>query len=86
VPALGLLAGPAQAAAPASITKAPVRTVDTPRGEIGYRSVGNGPPLVARVSPNARLKVYAAAAHGFFVQHRRDFLDRVQRFLGKPRR
>ena len=44
--ALGLLAGPAQAAAPPSITKAPVRTVDTPRGEIGYRSVGNGPPLV----------------------------------------
>ena len=44
--ALGLLAGPAQAGAPPSITQAPVRTVDTPRGEIAYRSVGNGPPLM----------------------------------------
>ena len=41
---------------------------------------------LARVIPNARLKVYADAAHGFFIQHRRDFLRRVQRFLGKPRR
>ena len=41
---------------------------------------------LARVIPNARLKVYADAAHGFFIQHRRDFVRRVQRFLGKPRR
>ena len=41
---------------------------------------------LARVLPNARLKVYADAAHGFFFQHRRDFLRRVQRFLDKPRR
>jgi pimeloyl-ACP methyl ester carboxylesterase len=41
---------------------------------------------LARVIPNARLKVYADAAHGFFIQHRRDFLRRVQRFLGTPRR
>jgi pimeloyl-ACP methyl ester carboxylesterase len=41
---------------------------------------------LARVIPNARLKIYADAAHGFFIQHRRDFLRRVQRFLGKPRR
>jgi pimeloyl-ACP methyl ester carboxylesterase len=41
---------------------------------------------LARVIPNARLRIYADAAHGFFIQHRRDFLRRVQRFLGKPRR
>lgn len=41
---------------------------------------------LARVLPNARLKVYADAAHGFFIQHRRDFARRVQRFLGVPRR
>jgi pimeloyl-ACP methyl ester carboxylesterase len=41
---------------------------------------------LARVLPNARLKVYADAAHGFFIQHRRDFLRRVQRFLRTPRR
>ena len=41
---------------------------------------------LARVIPNARLKVYADAAHGFFIQHRRDFLRRVLRFLGNARR
>jgi pimeloyl-ACP methyl ester carboxylesterase len=41
---------------------------------------------LARVLPNARLKIYAGAAHGFFFQHRRDFVPRIQRFLGKPRR
>jgi pimeloyl-ACP methyl ester carboxylesterase len=40
---------------------------------------------LARVLPNARLKVYADAAHAFFFQHRRDFVRRVQRFLAKPR-
>ena len=43
---LGALAVPARAAAPKSITEAPVRTADTAHGEIGYRSVGKGPPLV----------------------------------------
>ena len=38
-----------------------------------------------RVIPNARLKIDADVAHGFLIQHRRDFLRRVQRFLGKPR-
>jgi pimeloyl-ACP methyl ester carboxylesterase len=41
---------------------------------------------LARVLPNARLKIYADAAHGFFFQHRRDFVPRIQRFLGNPRR
>jgi pimeloyl-ACP methyl ester carboxylesterase len=36
---------------------------------------------LARVLPNARLKVYARAAHGFFFQHRRDFTRRIERFL-----
>ncbi len=40
---------------------------------------------LARVLPNARLKVYADAAHGFFIQHRRDFVRRVQRFLAMRR-
>jgi pimeloyl-ACP methyl ester carboxylesterase len=40
---------------------------------------------LARVLPNARLKVYADAAHGSFFQHQRDFVRRVQRFL-TPRR
>jgi pimeloyl-ACP methyl ester carboxylesterase len=43
---------------------------------------------LARVLPNARLKVYRDAAHGFLFQHRRDFLRRVERFLqagGKKR-
>jgi pimeloyl-ACP methyl ester carboxylesterase len=43
---LAALAVPARAAAPESISEAPVRTADTARGEIGYRSVGKGPPLV----------------------------------------
>jgi pimeloyl-ACP methyl ester carboxylesterase len=38
---------------------------------------------LARVLPNARLKVYADAAHAFFFQHRRDFVRRVQRFLAR---
>jgi pimeloyl-ACP methyl ester carboxylesterase len=39
---------------------------------------------LARVIPNARLKVYPRAAHGFFIQHRRDFTRRIERFL-RPR-
>jgi pimeloyl-ACP methyl ester carboxylesterase len=35
---------------------------------------------LARVLPNAGLKVYRDAAHGFLFQHRRDFLGRVERF------
>ena len=40
---------------------------------------------LARVLPNARLKVYADAAHGFFIQRRRDFVRRVERFLATRR-
>jgi pimeloyl-ACP methyl ester carboxylesterase len=36
---------------------------------------------LARVLPNARLKLYPRAAHGFFFQHRRDFMRRIERFL-----
>jgi pimeloyl-ACP methyl ester carboxylesterase len=36
---------------------------------------------LARALPNARLRVYRDAAHGFFVQHRREFVRVVDRFL-----
>jgi pimeloyl-ACP methyl ester carboxylesterase len=36
---------------------------------------------LARALPNARLRVYPDAAHGFFVQHRREFVRVVDRFL-----
>ena len=36
---------------------------------------------LARALPNARLRVYRDAAHGFFVQHRREFVQMVDRFL-----
>lgn len=39
---------------------------------------------LAGVLPNARLRVYAGAAHGFFFQHRHDFVRRVNRFLETP--
>ena len=34
------------AAAPRSIADVPIRTVETGKGTVGYRSVGEGPPLV----------------------------------------
>ena len=40
------LAVPAAAAPPRSITDAPIRTVEAGQGTIGYRSVGQGRPLV----------------------------------------
>jgi len=40
------LVAPAAAAPPRSITDAPIRTVKAGQGEIGYRSVGHGRPLV----------------------------------------
>jgi pimeloyl-ACP methyl ester carboxylesterase len=36
---------------------------------------------LARAVPNARLRVYPDAAHGFFLQHRREFVRVVDRFL-----
>jgi pimeloyl-ACP methyl ester carboxylesterase len=36
---------------------------------------------LGRALPNARLRVYPDASHGFFFQHRRDFARRVDRFL-----
>jgi pimeloyl-ACP methyl ester carboxylesterase len=43
--------------------------------------VGNSRHL-AKVIPRARRVIYDDASHGFFYQHRRDFLKRVDRFLG----
>jgi pimeloyl-ACP methyl ester carboxylesterase len=40
------LAAPAAAAPPRSIAEAPIRTVNAGQGKIGYRSVGEGKPLV----------------------------------------
>ena len=40
------LAVPAAATPPRSITDAPIRTVEAGQGTIGYRSVGQGRPLV----------------------------------------
>jgi pimeloyl-ACP methyl ester carboxylesterase len=40
------LAAPAAAAPPWSIAEAPIRTVNAGQGKIGYRSVGEGKPLV----------------------------------------
>jgi pimeloyl-ACP methyl ester carboxylesterase len=37
---------------------------------------------LARVLPNARLRVYRDAAHGFLFQHQREFLRQIERFLG----
>ena len=39
---------------------------------------------LARALPNAGLRVYRDAAHGFLFQHRRAFLRQIQRFL-RPR-
>jgi pimeloyl-ACP methyl ester carboxylesterase len=36
---------------------------------------------LARALPNARLRVYRDAAHGFLHQHRRAFLRQIERFL-----
>jgi pimeloyl-ACP methyl ester carboxylesterase len=36
---------------------------------------------IARVLPNARLRVYPDAAHGFLLQHQREFVRVVERFL-----
>jgi pimeloyl-ACP methyl ester carboxylesterase len=36
---------------------------------------------LARALPNARLRVYRDAAHGFFIQHQRAFLRETERFL-----
>ena len=36
---------------------------------------------LARAIPNARLRVYLDAAHGFFLEHRRGFVRVVDRFL-----
>jgi pimeloyl-ACP methyl ester carboxylesterase len=36
---------------------------------------------LARALPNARLRVYRDAAHGFMFQHRRAFLRQIERFL-----
>jgi pimeloyl-ACP methyl ester carboxylesterase len=36
---------------------------------------------LARRLPNARLRMYPRAGHGFLFQHRRDFVRAVQRFL-----
>jgi pimeloyl-ACP methyl ester carboxylesterase len=44
--ALAAPAGAAAAAPPRSITDAPIRTVQAGQGKIGYRSVGEGRPLV----------------------------------------
>jgi pimeloyl-ACP methyl ester carboxylesterase len=48
---------------------------------------------LARALPNARLREYGDAAHGFLFQHQREFLRRIQRFfrakaarLGSPPR
>ncbi len=38
--------------------------------------------VVAARIPGARLVVYEDAAHGAFLQERRDFLRRLDRFLG----
>jgi pimeloyl-ACP methyl ester carboxylesterase len=38
---------------------------------------------LARVIPNARLKIYPRAAHAFLFQHLRDFTRRIERFLGR---
>jgi pimeloyl-ACP methyl ester carboxylesterase len=43
--------------------------------------VGNTRHL-ARVIPGARRVIYQDASHGFFYQHRKDFLRRLDRFLG----
>ena len=37
---------------------------------------------LALVIPRARLVAYRRAAHGFYLQHRRDWLRRIDRFLG----
>ena len=36
---------------------------------------------LARALPNARLRVYRDAAHGFLLQHQRSFLRQIDRFL-----
>jgi pimeloyl-ACP methyl ester carboxylesterase len=36
---------------------------------------------LAQIIPRAERVIYAGASHGFFVQHRRDFLARVRAFL-----
>ena len=36
---------------------------------------------LARALPNARLRIYRDAAHGFLLQHRRGFVRLVDRFL-----
>jgi pimeloyl-ACP methyl ester carboxylesterase len=43
---------------------------------------------LASAMPNARLRVYCDAAHGFLLQHQREFLRVVDRFLRSraPRR
>ena len=41
-----LLAAPAAAASQRSIVDVPVRTVGAGQGKIGYRALGQGPPLV----------------------------------------
>ncbi len=41
-----VLPGSALAAQPRSITDVPIRTVQAGKGTVGYRSVGEGPPLV----------------------------------------
>jgi pimeloyl-ACP methyl ester carboxylesterase len=38
---------------------------------------------LAEVIPNAKLVVYADAAHGFFIQYRARFARSVGRFLGR---
>jgi pimeloyl-ACP methyl ester carboxylesterase len=41
-----VLPGSALAAPPRSIVDAPIRTVEAGKGTVGYRSIGEGPPLV----------------------------------------
>jgi len=41
--------------------------------------------LLAGLIPQARVKIYADAAHGFLFQHHAEFAADVEAFLGDPR-
>jgi pimeloyl-ACP methyl ester carboxylesterase len=65
------LAAPAAVASPKSITDAPIRTVQAGQGKIGYRSVGQGRPLVLVMGLSGTMDAWPPSFVDSLAVHRR---------------
>jgi pimeloyl-ACP methyl ester carboxylesterase len=82
-----VLPGSALAAQTRSITDAPIRTVEAGKGTVGYRSVGDGPPLVMIMGLSGSMDAWPPSFIDALAARRRVIVfdnEGIRRSSGRP--